>query len=294
MMKMKAICNWIYVVVLSALTLCVSISCDSDDVELVDTSHSSLEVSCGSDSEIPVMVDNWSIEYVKDAVSGQNMSDKDGNPLMLDGNGTVEASGGWLKLSRDGNEAFVISLKENFDRSRERKILLCINSEGQRDYVNVTQRAGTEYSLVKSEYEEMEDLRAIYTSDEDCTDIVLSNPSYEEVWMPTGGIFKDVVSTSIFESDDYGAFAWMPQEGVEVSIPDLIIDGAIWGAAGYHCTYKDGVAIVPYIEDIANGSKILMRPYSTLRLSGEITYCRRVCNYTFSRSRICQAEPDLK
>lgn len=280
-LKMRVVCNLFPGIVLSALSLFVSTSCDRGYVELVDPVYRYVEVSCGYDFEIPVLTGNWNIEYVKDEVSGRNMSDKDGKTLTLDGNGTVEASNGWLELSRNDNKAFVLSLKENFDPSQERRLSICVNSAEKRDYVNFVQRAGSEYGLIKWEYEEMEDLRAIYTSDEDCTDIELHNHSSEEVWMPTDGIFKDVVGTSEFDSDDYGAFAWMPRGGVEVPVPDLVIDREIRGDVN-PCLYKKGVTSEPLIKDIPNGSAILMRPHSTLRLSGEVTYCRRVYNYTFT------------
>jgi hypothetical protein len=137
-----------------------------------------------------------------------------------------------------------------------------------------------EYRLVKWKFEEVENERTIYTSDEDCSVVVLNNPSVEEVWMPTSEIFKDVIETSTFESNDSEAFAWIPEDGAEVPVPELMINGAIWWWG--NCAYKEGTATIPYIDDISKGDKILMRPYSTLYLSGEITYCRRVCNYTIT------------
>lgn len=277
--NMKKTHNWSTMIF---LVICLGglISCNSDDVELVDASYKTLEISCGGAFEIPVLAIDWDIECVKDATSGQEISDKDGNLLALYGNGYIESSNGWLTLSRESKETFIVSLKENFDKSLERKFLICINSAGKRDYVTVVQQAGTEYKLVKSEYEEIEDQRNIYVSDKECTSIVLSNFSSTEIWEPTGEVYKNVVTTSIFESDNYGAFDWMSEKGIEVIVPDLIIDGTIRGGSS-PTYYKEGITTVSYIKDIPNGNKILMKPYSTLYLSGEITYCKRVCNYTF-------------
>lgn len=280
---MKAISNWCSILL---LTLCIGglVSCDNDDVNLVDTNYKTLEISCGSDFEIPVLVDDWFIEYVRDITSGLDILDKDNNPLTLDENGKVEASNGWLTLSRDNEKSFVISLKENFDKSLERKLLICIQNAGKRDYITLIQHTGSAYQLVKSHYEEIEDLRRIYTSDKECTNIVLKNPLSTEKWEPTGDIFKNV-ETSIFESEDYGAFEWASKEGVNVTTPDLIINDIIRGGSNL-CTYKEGRVTMPYIKDIAKGNKILMPPHSTLYLSGEITYCKRVCNYTFTIQNI--------
>lgn len=281
---MKTICNWSTIVLLAVIFLGIA-SCDkNDNVKLIDSEFETVEISCGDDLEIPVLTNNWIIESVKDIASGQELSDKDGNPLALDGKGQIEASNGWLTLIRDNEETFILSLKENFDTSHERKFLICINDAGKRDYVTVVQQAGTAYQLVKSEYEEIEEHREIYISDKECISIVLSNSSPIEVWEPTGRIFENVVESSVFESDDYGAFDWVPEEGVEIAVPELIIAGAIrWHN---RCTYKEGTTTIPFIKDIPNGNKILMNPYSTLYLNGEITYCKRLCNYNFTIQNI--------
>lgn len=268
------------ILILSICTFCC-VCCDKNDrTELIDPSYKILEVSCGYDFEIPVLARNWNIEYVQEIPSGENILDKKNNPLFLDGKGKVEASNGWLALTRDKEDSFIINLKENFDKSNERKFTICINEAGNRDYITVIQKAGEEYKLVKSEYKELEEKREIYQSNKGCSTLVLNNNSSEAVWEPYEYIFMDVVYSSQFESDDYGAFNWIPKEGIVLSMPELIIDNTIrWD---YVCTYKNGITTTPYIKDIPNGSKILMQPYSTTYLRGEITYCKRICNYTFT------------
>lgn len=46
--------------------------------------------------------------------------------------------------------------------------------------------------------------------------------------------------------------------------------------------YKEGLTTVPYIKDIEAGNKLLLPPYTTYCLTGEITYCKRRCRYTFT------------
>lgn len=256
-------------------------SCDKNEgVNLVTPGYKTVEISCGGDFEIPLLTFNWQIESVLDVSSDKNMIDKNGNQLTLNGIGKVEAANGWLVLSHHNNGRLNINLKENFNKSQERKFIICIKEDKQRDYITVVQQSGSEYKLVKTEYKEIEAERKIYVSDEYCTDITLNNPTSEEVWEPTGGVFKDVVETSLFESDDYGAFEWLSEEDSRVPTPELIIDNAI--AWNNRCYYTLGVTRTSYIKDIPGGSKVLMPPYSTYYLKGEITYCKRVCNYIFT------------
>jgi hypothetical protein len=276
---MKALYNWVGI----SLVICLLgfVSCDKNEgIDLVDTSYKTLNVSCGYDFEVPVLTNNWSIESVLYLPSGEVMLDKDGNPLALVGNGTTEASNGWLSLTRNGDDKFVINLKENFDSSNERKFVICIKSEGYSDNVTVVQQAGTEYKLVKSEFKEIEEQRKVYVSDEGCSQLTLSNNTSEAVWEPCDYIFENVVESSDFESDDYGAFDWIPKEGSGISMPELMIDNAIrWGGI---CVYKKGITTTPYIKNITKGNKILVQPYSTISLRGKITYCKRVYSYSFT------------
>jgi hypothetical protein len=56
------------------------------------------------------------------------MLDKEGNPLILEGDGAIEAANGWLALKRSEDNKLIIALKENFDISNERKFAIYINS----------------------------------------------------------------------------------------------------------------------------------------------------------------------
>lgn len=277
---MKTKISLIKILLLSQCILCWVSCSKNEDIALIDPSYKTLEVSCGHNFEVPVLTTNWIIESVQEMPSGKNILDKNHNPLALDGNGKVEASNGWLALTRDNENGFIINLKENFDKSKERKFVICINEAGKQDYMTVIQKAGTEYKLVKSEYKEIEEQREIYTSDEECSDLTLTNNSSKAVWEPCGYIFKNVVNSSEFESDDYGAFDWASEQEVEIRTPELILEGFSWGT--FICNYKKGVTTIPYIKDIPNGNKILVQPHSRIYLKGEITYCKRIFNYTFT------------
>ena len=279
LIPMKTNYNWIGV--LFVIGLLGFISCNNnDDLELIDSYYKNLQLSCGSDLEIPVQAANWDIESVQYLPSNEVVVDKDGNPLILSDYGAVEASGGWLYLSRNGDDKFTLSLKENFDKSAERKFVICVNNGNHKEYISITQRAGTAYKLVKSEFKEQADQRKVYTSNGACTELTLNNNTLEPAWMPCGVIFEMVVESSSFYSDDYGAFDWIGEEELMVSVPELFVENTIrWNNRS---VYKKGLTTIPFIKDIEKNNKILVQPYTTVHLKGRITYCKRVYNYTFT------------
>lgn len=254
-------------------------SCEkNEETELVNPDFKNIEIFSGQDLEIPVLVSEWKIESIKDLISGDIMLDKQLHPISLETNGTVEASNNWLTLERTNNDSFTICLKENFS-SVSRGFIVCINENGNKDYVTVIQSKGR-YKLLESEVCEIDNSREIYTTDEGCQRLTLTNVTNKPVWEPTNYIFEDIVYSSQFESDDWGAFDWMADEDMEVSMPRLIIDNSIyWGNS---CVYKRGVTTKPFVTNIPGGDKIQVLPNQTFYVHGEITYCKRVCDYVFT------------
>ncbi|MCD8165336.1 MAG: hypothetical protein LUE93_03950 [Bacteroides sp.] len=124
------------------------VSCNSDEVELIDPSFKTFEFFSGCEIAVPVLTDNWMIESVEDMASGKMVKDANGDPIALKENGATEVSGEWLTLIRDAENRFIIVAKENFDPD-ERIFRICINSGGDRDYVIVTQHRGREYKMIK-------------------------------------------------------------------------------------------------------------------------------------------------
>lgn len=268
---MKAI---IYSVLVILLVSAFS-SCGKDDVVLVASEYKNLSISCGLDFEIPVLASNWSIESVQS--SGIPLIDEQNNPLALDGFGKVEAANKWFALERKEDAKFIVHLKENFDEEK-RSIVICINNNGDRDYVTLEQSRGESYRLVEKSFQEIEELREIYVSDNGCHRQVFTNYSSEPIWLPTNSVFSDVVYTTEFESDDYGAFDWVsPGEELEIILPDILIDGML--RANKSCIYKSGVSTRP---NTPNENKLLIPAHTTLYLSGEVEYCKRYFNYVFT------------
>jgi len=273
--------NRLGVMLLAMGSIWLSSCSKSSNIELISPSYKTMEILCGGDIEVPVLTNNWSIASVKYMPSGETVLDHEGQPLTLKGKGQIAASSGWLTLIREGDDKFTVQLKENFDILPERKFEIAITDEtGGKNYVTIIQKRGSEYKIVKSEFTELEDQRHIYTSDEDCSPLTLSNPTSEAVWKPDGYIFEKVMESSHFESNDYEAFGWLPEEDIYIYAPELIIDNQSYGFS--KTVYKEATTKTPYIKDVQNYSKILVRPFSTIYVTGEITYCKRVCNYTLT------------
>ncbi|SEA41859.1 hypothetical protein SAMN05216365_14622 [Porphyromonadaceae bacterium NLAE-zl-C104] len=124
---MKVIHNWIGV--LSVVCILGVVSCNkNDNIELISPLYKDLNLSGRGNLEIPVLTDNWHIESVLYVPSNEVMLDKEGNPLILEGDGAIEAANGWLALKRSEDNKLIIALKENFDISNERKFAIYINS----------------------------------------------------------------------------------------------------------------------------------------------------------------------
>lgn len=267
---MKTIFYSVFAILLLTLT-----SCGKDDIELVSPEYKNINVSSSGVLEIPVLTSDWSIESVRSL--GVSMIDEKNNPLALEGFGKIEAANKWFALERKEDTKFTVYLKENFGDTM-RDIVICINNNGDRDYVTIEQSRGESYRLVEKSFQEIEALREVYMSDNGCHRQVFTNYSSEPIWLPTNSVFSDVVYTTEFESDDYGAFDWVsPGEELEIILPDILIDGML--RANKSCIYKPGVSTRP---NTPNENKLLIPAHTTLYLSGEVEYCKRHFNYVFT------------
>lgn len=265
-------------IIYSALTILLVLafsSCGKDDIELVSPEYKNIHVSSSGALEIPVLASDWNIESVR--ASGVSMIDEKDNPLALNGFGKVEAANKWFALERKEDTKFTVYLKENFDDTK-REIVICINNNGDKDYVAIEQSRGKSYSLVKKDLQEIEELREIYVSDDGCHPFTFTNHSPNSIWQPESPVFSDVVYTSEFKSDDYGAFDWLsPDEDLEIALPDIIIDGM--QRANKTCVYKSGISTSP---NDPYQSKTLIPAYAKIYFSGKVQYCKRYFNYVFT------------
>lgn len=259
-------------------------SCKKDDtkpkIELFNSDYKDVHLNSGLiDKGISIKAEDWSVEYVKDAVSGEVLQDKAGKPMVLNALGSVELLTGWLKLEKkQEDDLLTVSLKENFS-ANPRKFLIGIVADGKRDELSFTQTRGEAYTIVNKKVIEIPGSRKEYTSDEGIHAITLSNSSSTAKNMETSIVFKDVHYMSEFSSEDYGAFDWMNSQDSLISMDEVVREGATYWAS--KVPYKKGRSLEPYFKT-GSEEKLLVQPYTNVRVRGEMLYLERECLYTFT------------
>lgn len=259
-------------------------SCKKNDslhqTELFSSDYKHLQLNSGFiNNGIAINAQDWSVEYVKDAISGKILYDKAGKPMTLKGLGSVELQTGWLKLEKKQvDNLLTVSLEENFSAD-PRKFLIGIVADGKRDELSFTQTRGEGYEIVKKEILEVPGTRKEYVSAEGTTAITLSNSSSTARHMETSAIFKDVHHTSTFSSENYGAFDWINPQDPFIAMDEIVKGGATYWAA--KVPYKSGQSLAPYFK-MGSKEELLVRPYANVSVSGEVLYLERECLYTFT------------
>lgn len=274
--------------VFTALSACLLISlssCKKDDLpanqNIFNPELKDLQIKSGfTENGILIQAKEWSVEYVKDGVSGELLQDKSGKAMKLDGPGSVEQIAGWMTLAKKHDDNFLtISLRENLDL-KPRRILIGILADGKRDEISFTQSRGEAYAIIKKEIEEIAGSRKEYTSDEGIPEIILSNNTSEARHMETSIIFKDVYHVSEFISDDYGAFSWNKNPDSLIHMDELIIeDASYWNGK---VPYKEGQVLQSFVKEGGSKEELLVQPFSNVRVRGEMGYLERECRYTFT------------
>jgi hypothetical protein len=260
-------------------------SCKKDEsqarAELFEPDYKNLQLSGGFvDNGITIKAADWSVEYVKDAISGEILQDKAGKPMALSALGSVELLMGWLKLEKkQADDLLSISLKENFSAS-PRKFLIGILADGKRDELSFTQIRGEAYEIVKKEVKEIPGSRKEYTTDEGLHAITLTNSSSTAKNMETSDVYKDVHYMSEFSSEDYGAFEWVTGQDSLIFMDEVVRKGATYWAG--KVPYKKGQFLEPYIKKGGSRESVLVQPYSSIKVRGEVVYLERECLYTFT------------
>src|SRR5690606_26568922 len=270
--------------VFSAAIIAAMNSCSKDSIqpktELFDADFKNIELNTGvTDNGIPIKANTWSIQYVKDGISGEILESKEGTPVVLDGFGSVELPSGWLKLEKKKEDNLLtINLKENLT-ANPRSFLIGILADGKQDEMSFTQTRGEGYEIVKKEITEVAGSRAEYTSDEGCYAITLSNNSSAAKNMETTDIFKDVKYMSEFSSEDVNAFDWVNPQDTLIFMDEIMKDGAIWWSGQDY--YKKGKTFEPDIKADKKG-ELLVQPHSSINVHGKMVYLERECIYTFT------------
>lgn len=258
-------------------------SCKKDDIkpkiELFNPDYKNLHLNSGFiDYGILITAEDWSVEYIKDAISGAVLRDTAGKPMVLNAMGSVELLTGWLKLEKKQKDILTLSLKENFT-ANPRKILIGIVADGKRDELSFTQTRGEAYAIVNKKIVEIPGSRKEYNSADGIHEITLSNSTSTAKNMESSGIFKNVHYLSEFSSQDYGAFDWVTSQDSLIFMDEVVREGGTYWAS--RVPYKKGQSLEPYFK-AGGGQTILVPPYTNVRVNGEVLYLERECLYTFT------------
>ena len=270
------------------LLLMLLLACKKNDsppkVDLFNPDYKNLQLNSGFTNEISIKAADWSVEYVKDAVSGQLLLDKAGQPITLKGLGSVELQNGWLKLEKkQANDQLSLSMRENLGAD-VRKLVIGILADGNRDQISITQSRGKSYVIVKKEITEVPGSRKEYTNDEGLHALTITNDAWVAKYVDITGIYKDVKYVSEFTSDDDDAFNWVNKQDTTVFMDDILKDGAIYWSA--KVPYKKGQSFEPYVTEGGSKIEMLVKANTSVKVRGKTTYLSRECLYTFTIKNI--------
>ena len=259
-------------------------SCHKDtskpSVEIFNSDYTDIKLNSGfSNNLITINAQTWSINYIKDLISGEMLHDKSGRPINLDTAGSVEIESGWLKLEKTvKNNTLNMSLIENFSDS-PRKFIIGVLANGKQEKMLFTQNRGEGYSIIDKEIVEVPGSRKEYLSKKNLHTIILANNSSIAQRMETTDIFKDVNYTSEFISHDYGAFEWMNSQDTLIFMDEIRRNTkVVWSERVF---YRKGQSFEPYLK-AGNKDELLVPPYTNIKVSGEMLYLERECLYTFT------------
>jgi hypothetical protein len=268
-----------------ALLLVLLLGCKKNDsqpeLELFNPEYKDLQLKSGFKNDgITIKAADWSVEYVKDGLSGQMFLDKAGQPILLKTVGAVEIQNGWLKLEKTlANEQLILSLKENLS-SKPRKIVIGILADGKRDQLSFTQTRGEGYAIVQKEITEIPGSRKEHTTNEGLHAITINNNAWVAKYIDITGIYKDVKYMSEFISHDVDAFNWVNTQDTLVAMDEILKDGAIYWSA--KVPYKKGQSFQPYVTEEGSKIEILVKANTNVKVRGKIVYLSRECLYTFT------------
>jgi len=249
-------------------------------IDLIDPQLKELVINTGFSDTISINGAVWSVAYVKDGLSGEQLKDAEGIPVQLDDIGTVKLADKWLELEKTDDNKLHITLLENFT-DEPRNFVIGIQSENnQPQEMRFIQSRGEGYELIENDIVEIEGSRKIYISSEGCSTVTLVNNSDQEKKMETSVVFNDVKYSSEFSSDDYGAFDWIDKEDPFIFMDELMRDGAIVWAD--RVPYQKGIAFEDFMKPNGSKEELTIRPNSTVVVSGEMEYLERSAEFTFT------------
>ncbi len=270
----------LFLFILASITL-LACQKQTPKLEIVPENYKNFSISSGLATHIKISGERWVVDYVKLEDTQSDVVDSNGQALRLDGLDTIYAANGWFCMAKsDNGAALFLRLKENFEQT-PRTVLIGLDANGQKEELKITQHRASRYRIVGKKIKELTNLRKEYTSDHECSPLQLINGSSEVKSMATEQIFQNVKHSSTFESEDYGAFAWLGSEQDSMLfMEELAVEGGSrWSPP---VKYKEGTTQTSYLDENGSRTHFDVDPYRKLQLSGKMTYVERTCEYIFT------------
>ena len=272
----------LYVLILLLLSIG---SCKKKDlppeIKLFDSSYKDLKINSGfKNNNISIKGMDWSVEYVKDAATGEIFLDQAGLPVSLKVSGSVELQNGWLKLEKqEMKDQLTLSLKENLS-ANPRKFLIGILADGKRDQLAFTQSRGAGYAIVNKNITEIPGSRKENISNEGLHEITLTNNDFIGKNLDITEIFKDVKYMSEFTSANDDAFNWVNSKDTSIFMTDIRKENEVYWSR--NVIYKKGQAFDPYVTIGISKIDMLVQANTTVRVRAKMIYLSRESNYNFT------------
>ncbi|MFD2599914.1 hypothetical protein ACFSQ3_13230 [Sphingobacterium corticis] len=221
---------------------------------------------------------DWTVDYVKlenESLILKDISDAEFRVINTD---TVVAKNGWFRMAKSSHgDSLFIDLKENFENV-PRILVIGLKANGKEEEMRITQHRGKSYKIIDKKISEIDSLRRIYVSSHQCKPQTFSNYTSIPQKFSDRNVFWDVQHSSIFKSEDYGAFLWMSERDSTLMMEDLIIDGTIvWTG---RVSYRNGTSNTPYQRGAVIETQV--NPNETITLNGEVKYVERTSHYVFT------------
>ncbi|MCX2584052.1 MULTISPECIES: hypothetical protein [unclassified Pedobacter] len=267
------------------LLLVLFIGCKKKDlppeIKLFDDQYKNLQLNSGfKNNNFTINGSDWSVEYVKDALSGEVFLDQAGKPAILKSLGSVSLQNGWLKLERkQAGDQLILSLEENLS-THPRKFLIGILSDGNRGQLSFTQSRGQGYAIVNKQITEIPGSRKEYTTNEGLYPVTVTNNDWVAKYVDISDIYREVKHMSEFTSDDDNAFNWVNTQDTTVFMQDILIDNKVYWSQSV--PYKKGQSLTPYVKTGGGKIEMLVKANSSVNVKGKITYLSRESDYSFT------------
>lgn len=222
---------------------------------------------------------NWTIEYIKNPVSGEIYKESKKNKQILSEFGDIYIEKLALSLVKNSDNTLTINLAENLSKT-PKNFLIGIKAGENTQNIHILQSRAANYELVNMEVKEIQGTTKIYDSAEECLTVTPPYNTAKETIVNEQAILKNVTSTSEFQSSDILAFDWLDEEDKSINMPEVLNENVIvWNG---NIPYKEGVSKTFPYNNPYNLTNHILNNSRKQQVTGSVKYLERSADYTFT------------